>query len=64
MIAEIFKCINLLIEGVPVEQRRAEAKMWFLRTWSINKRLGKLAGATDEELEEIRAGVVGKKEGT
>lgn len=37
LLTEIFKLINNLLEGKPLEQRQAEALIWFNLTWPLFK---------------------------
>ena len=53
LITEALKLVNNLIEGVPVEQRQAQARVWFLATWPIVKEVMKLNGVSDSELKQI-----------
>jgi len=39
VIEELLKLIRLIIEGVPIEQRRAEAVKWFYLWWPLSKLL-------------------------
>jgi hypothetical protein len=56
LLAEALKLINLILEGVPVEQRRAQSIAWFWLTWpGITKPVLKLAGTSDAELAKIEA---------
>lgn len=62
LITEALKLLNLSIESVPVDQRRAQAHTWFLMWWPIGSRILKLGGwVTDADLAEI-AKMAGKKE--
>ncbi len=62
LVTEALKLVNLLIEGVSVEQRQAQARVWFLMWWPMTKRLLKLGGeVTDADLLEIEK-MAGKKE--
>lgn len=62
LITEALKLVNLLIEGVSVEQRQAQARVWFLATWPMTRRILKLGGeVTEAELVEIEK-MIGKKE--
>jgi len=53
LITEALKLINNLIEGVPVEQRQAQAAIWYQTWWPLNKRLLKLIGVDDATITEI-----------
>jgi len=62
LITEALKLVNLLIEGVSVEQRQAQARVWFLATWPITKNILKLGGeVTEADLLQIEK-MIGKKE--
>jgi hypothetical protein len=61
VIGEALKLVNLILEGVPVEQRRAQAIAWFWLTWPILKQWLKLAGAPDDAAEQIEALMKGTK---
>ncbi len=39
LLTEIFKMVNLMIEGKPIEQRQAEALIWFDIFWTPFKPL-------------------------
>lgn len=57
---EALRLINNLIEGVPVGQRQAQARIWFWVWWPLIKRgLKSMAEVTDSELAEIEK-MVGK----
>jgi hypothetical protein len=60
LITEALKLVNNLIEGVPVEQRQAEARIWFAFWWPKSKWILKLAGLSDAELAEIETLAKGK----
>jgi len=53
LITEALKLANLLIEGTPIEQRQAQARVAFLTWWPLSKGILKLAGVKDEELKQI-----------
>lgn len=53
LITETLKLVNLLIEGTPIEQRQAQARVWFLTWWPLTKGILKLNGVSDAELKEI-----------
>jgi len=53
LITEALKLVNNLIEGIPVEQRQAQAKVWFLATWPMVKGIMKLVDVSDADLKQI-----------
>lgn len=53
LITEALKLVNNLIEGVPIEQRQAQARAAFVVWWPLTKGILKLAGIKDEELKQI-----------
>jgi hypothetical protein len=62
LITEALKLVNNLIEGVPVAQRQADARAWFLFWWPKTKWILKLGGeVSDADLAEIEK-MAGKKE--
>ena len=62
LITEALKLVNLLIEGVSVEQRQAQARVWFYLWWPMTRRILKIGGeVTDADLLEIEK-MIGKKE--
>lgn len=52
LLVEILKLINLLLEGVPIEQRRAQSILWFWATWPALKTILKLGKVPDEALTQ------------
>lgn len=55
LITELLKLINLLLEGVPIEQRRAQSIVWFWATWPGLKAVLKLGKVPDEALAQAEA---------
>lgn len=45
----------LIIEGIPVEQRRAQSLIWFHLWWPATKLLLKAAKAPDDVIDAIEA---------
>ncbi len=60
LITEALKLVNLLIEGTPIEQRQAQARIWFAAWWPLTKGILKLNGVSDTELKEIEELAKGK----
>lgn len=60
LITEALKLVNLLIEGTPIEQRQAQARVWFLTWLPLTKGILKLNGVSDAELKEIEELAKGK----
>ena len=58
-IAEALKLVNLMLEGTPLEVRKANATVWFLLLWPLGQKFLKLAGVSDAELAAITAAVKG-----
>ncbi len=52
---EILRLVNNLIEGTPLEQRRANAIIWFQTTWPLVK--GLLPKETQLAVEALMADV-------
>jgi len=52
---QILRLINNLIEGCPIEERRAFAIMWYGATWPLIK--GLFPKATQDAVEAAMAGV-------
>lgn len=61
LITEALKLVNNLIEGVPVEQRQAEALRWYIMWWPLNKRILKWMGTPDDTIVLIENLTSGKK---
>lgn len=61
VIAEGLKLANTILEGVPVDQRRAQAMAWFWLTWPILKPWLKVAGTPDDAIAQIEALMKGTK---
>jgi hypothetical protein len=55
LIEQILRLINLLIEGTPIEQRRATAIAWFHATWPFVS--WALPADIRKQVEEIMARV-------
>jgi hypothetical protein len=49
---ETLKLINLILEGTPIEQRKANSIIWFNITWPVFK------GAFPKEVQEQVDGVM------
>lgn len=47
------KLIILILEGVPVEQRKAQALIWFHLWWPLTKSLLRLNGTPPEVFEQV-----------
>lgn len=58
IIVEALRLLNNLLEGIPVQQRQAEAIKWFWLTWPLGKRFLKWSGAPDEAISQIE-GIMG-----
>ena len=54
LITEALRTVNLLLEGVDVDQRRAQSLAWFWMTWPIMKSVLALSVSPDE-LAKIEA---------
>lgn len=52
---EILRLINNILEGTPIEQRKANAILWFNGTWPLVK--GLFPEATQKQIEEIMKGI-------
>lgn len=50
---ELLRLVNAILEGIPVEQRRAEAVKWFWLTWPSAKVLLRWAGAPPDAVQHI-----------
>lgn len=55
LVKEALRLANNLLEGTPVEQRRANAVIWFNTTWPLFKGLFPLE--TQKQVEEIMKNV-------
>jgi len=55
LIQEILRLVNNLLEGTPIEQRRASSIAWFQMTWPLVK--GLLPAATQTQIEAIMSEV-------
>lgn len=55
---QLLKLFNLLIEGMPIEQRRANALIWFHLTWPIVAPLIPLEDrkAIEEAISKVKVG--------
>lgn len=53
LITEIIKLINLILEGTPVEQRRANSMAWYFATWPVLKGLLSLLKVPPEAIAQI-----------
>ena len=60
LITQALKLVNLLIEGTPIEQRQAQARVWFAVWYPLTKGILKLNGVSDEELKQIEELAKGK----
>ena len=61
LITEALRLVNLLIEGVPIEQRQAQARIWFLMWWPYMTVVLKLGGVVSQaEMQDIEDMVKGK----
>lgn len=48
---ELLRLINNILEGTPIEQRKANSVLWFNTTWPIVK--GMFPKETQEQVETI-----------
>jgi hypothetical protein len=55
LITETLKMVNLLLEGVSVEQRRAQSLAWFWATWPVFRLVLAAIKVPPEELTRIEA---------
>lgn len=55
IILEALRLLNLLLEGIPVQQRQAEAVKWFWLTWPAAQRFLKWAGAPADAIAQIES---------
>jgi hypothetical protein len=53
LVTELAKAFNLLLESVPVEQRRAQSLAWWHLTWPGMRWLLKLLGVSEDALHQI-----------
>lgn len=53
LITEALKLINLLLEGVPIEQRQVQAKVWFWSTWPVTKFFLKIGNTPQSVIDQI-----------
>lgn len=53
LVTEALKLVNLLIEGTPMDQRQAQARVWFLTWWPLTKGILRLNGVSEVELKQI-----------
>lgn len=60
LVTEALKLVNLLIEGTPLDQRQAQARVWFLTWWPLTKGILRLNGVSDVELKQIEELAKGK----
>lgn len=54
---QILKLITLLLEGVPIEQRRATAITWFWLNWPLAKLFLKMGRTPQDVIDQIEAGM-------
>lgn len=53
LINNILKLVILIVEGTPVEQRQANARIWFWTWWPATRFMLKLGKVPDEALDSI-----------
>jgi len=64
LVAQILRLLNVLLEGVPVEQRQAQAAIWFWATWPMTKVFLKLGGTPQSAIDGIEAQMKGTQQMT
>ena len=53
LITEALQLANTILEGIPLQERQAQARVWWLTWWPITKNWLKLAGVSDEEIRQV-----------
>ena len=53
LITEALRLANTILEGIPLQERQAQARVWWLTWWPITKSWLKLAGISDEEIRQV-----------
>jgi hypothetical protein len=53
LITEALKTVNLLLEGVSIDQRRAQSLAWFWMTWPVTRTILSALKVPPEELTKI-----------
>lgn len=53
LITEALRLANTILEGIPLDQRQAQARVWWLTWWPITKSWLMLAGISDEEIRQV-----------
>lgn len=54
-ITEVVKLVNNILEGIPVEQRKANSIIWFNTTWPLVKHM--FPKETQDQITAIMQGV-------
>lgn len=53
LITAALQLANTILEGIPLQERQAQARVWWLTWWPITKSWLKLAGIPDEEIRQV-----------
>lgn len=53
LITEALRLANTILVGIPLDQRQAQARVWWLTWWPITKSWLRLAGISDEEIRQV-----------
>lgn len=53
LITAALQLANTILEGIPLQERQAQARVWWLTWWPITKSWLKLAGISDEEIRQV-----------
>lgn len=60
LITEALRLVNNLLEGIPIQDRQAQARIWFLTWWPLSRGWLKILGVKEEDLKQIED-LTGKK---
>jgi hypothetical protein len=53
LITAALQLANTLLEGIPIQDRQAQARVWFLASWPITKGWLKLSGVGEEQIRQV-----------